>query len=52
VTKNIGNTDKLIRIIAGTLFLLAGIFADTALGLAIGFIVLAALAYTTAYVRF
>ncbi len=52
MTKNVGSIDKNVRIIAGTILLLAGIFADMAAGWRIGVLVVAAIAYTTAFVGF
>jgi hypothetical protein len=52
MNKNVGSMDRNIRIIAGTIFLLAGLFTQVSTGLRIGFFAVAAIAFTTATVGF
>lgn len=52
MTANVGSTDKKIRIIAGTILLIAGIFAPVGTGLRIGAFVIAGIAFATAFFSF
>ena len=49
---NVGSIDKTIRIIAGIVLLIVGIFVQISLGWRIGIFAIAAIALTTAFVRF
>jgi hypothetical protein len=52
MNRNVGSIDRNIRIIAGIIFLLAGLFTQVSTGLRIGFFAVAAIAFTTATVGF
>jgi hypothetical protein len=52
MNKNVGSIDSNIRIIAGVVFLLIGLFTQIGIGLKIGAFVVAGIALATAYVRF
>lgn len=47
--KNVGNFDKTIRILAGIVFVLVGIFAPMGVGWRIGSFAVAAIAFVTAF---
>lgn len=50
--KNVGGIDRTIRIIIGTVLLLAGILAQVSTGWRVGLFVVAAVAYITAFTGF
>jgi hypothetical protein len=52
MNKNVGSMDRNIRIIAGVIFLLIGIFTQIGTGLRIGAFTVAAIALVTAFVSF
>ena len=52
MNKNVGSMDRNIRIIAGVIFLLIGLFTQIGTGLRIGAFAVAAIALVTAFVSF
>ena len=52
MTANIGSIDRTIRIIAGVILLIAGIFVPVGTGWRIGIFAVAVIALATAFVRF
>lgn len=52
MNRNVGSIDRNIRIIAGIVFALAGLFTELSTGIRIGAFVLAVIAFATAFLGF
>lgn len=52
MTRNVGIIDRNIRIIAGIVLLLAGLFTELGTGIRIGAFALAVIAFATAFLGF